>query len=92
MPAVDQATYNTKDKLRQLIRAERRIELAGEGQRFQDIRRWSIADAVMKDTYDITNNIVQKRFWDAKFIKMPYPQSAVDHNSNLKNAQAAKGY
>ncbi len=92
MPAVDQAVYSTKDKLRQLIRNERRIELAGEGQRFQDIRRWNIADAVMKNTYDITNNIVQERNWDAKFIKMPYPQSAIDHNANLKEAQAAKGY
>lgn len=92
MPAIDQAVYSTKDKLRQLIRNERRIELAGEGQRFQDIRRWKIADAVMKNTYDITNNIVQERNWDAKFIKMPYPQSAIDHNLNLKEAQAAKGY
>jgi hypothetical protein len=92
MPAIDQAVYNTKDKLRQLIRNERRIELAGEGQRFQDIRRWNIASVVMKNTYDITNNIVQERNWDAKFIKMPYPQSAIDHNANLKAAQAAKGY
>ena len=92
MPGVDQTVYNTKDKLRQLIRNERRIELAGEGQRFQDIRRWNIADVVMKNTYDITNNIVQERNWDAKFIKMPYPQSAIDHNPNLRDAQAEKGY
>lgn len=92
MPAIDQAVYNTQDKLRQLIHNERRIELAGEGQRFHDIRRWNIADAVMKTTYDLTNNIVQERNWDVRFVKLPYPQSAIDHNSNLKDAQAAKGY
>lgn len=92
MPPVNQAVYNTKDKLRQLIHNERRIELAGEGQRFQDIRRWNIASNVMKDTRDIADNLVQERTWDPKFMKMPYPQSAVDHNPNLKDAQAAKGY
>ena len=31
MPAVDQSKYNTKDKLRELIRRERGSEFAGEG-------------------------------------------------------------
>lgn len=92
MPAIDQAVYNTKDKLREVIRNERRIELAGEGQRFQDIRRWNIGNAVIKTTYDITNNKVQERTWQDKFVKMPYPQSALDHNPFLKQAQATKGY
>ncbi|UFH36913.1 RagB/SusD family nutrient uptake outer membrane protein [Flavobacterium acetivorans] len=92
MPAIDEAVYNTKDKLRQVIRNERRIELAGEGQRFQDIRRWNIANVVMKTTYDITNSPVQVRTWEEKFVKMPYPQSALDRNPFLKEAQAAKGY
>jgi hypothetical protein len=92
MPAIDAITFNTKDKLRQVIRNERRIELAGEGQRFQDIRRWNIGSAVMKTTYDITNSKAQERTWNDKFVKMPYPQSAMDHNPFLKQAQAAKGY
>lgn len=92
MPAIDATVYNTKEKLRQVIRNERRIELAGEGQRFHDIRRWNIADVVMKTTYDITNNKVQERTWKSTFIKMPYPQSALDHNPFLKQAQATKGY
>ncbi|SEA92927.1 Starch-binding associating with outer membrane [Flavobacterium gillisiae] len=92
MPAVDPIVYGTKVKLRELIRNERRIELAGEGQRFHDIRRWNIASSVMKTIYDITNGKAQERTWEDKFIKMPYPQSAIDHNPNLKDAQAAKGY
>lgn len=92
MPAVDQAMYNTKEKMRELIRNERRIELAGEGQRYFDIRRWGIADQVMKTIYDITGNIAQERGWQAKFKKLPYPQAAVDKNPNLSSAQSEKGY
>ena len=40
MPDVDQGKYNTKDKLRELIRRERSVELAGEGLRRADILRW----------------------------------------------------
>ncbi len=40
MPAVDQAKYGTKDKLRELIRRERGAEFAGEGLRRADILRW----------------------------------------------------
>lgn len=40
MPAVDRVKYATKDKLRELIRRERGVELAGEGLRRADILRW----------------------------------------------------
>ena len=92
MPPIAQATINTQDKLREVIHNERRIELAAEGQRLFDIRRWNIASNVMQNIYDITNNIVQERKWQSKFVLMPYPQSALDHNANLKSAQTAKGY
>lgn len=92
MPAVNQTVTNSKEKLRDFIRNERRIELAGEGQRYSDIRRWNIAKDVMKTTYDITNSVAQTRVWDNKFMLMPYPQTALDRNANLKTAQAAKGY
>lgn len=40
MPKVDRAKYASKDALRQLIRRERGVELAGEGVRRADILRW----------------------------------------------------
>ena len=92
MPPINQAVNNTKEKLREVIRNERRIELAGEGQRYFDIRRWNIAANVMKTTKDIANVIVQERIWDPKFMLMPFPQTALDRNTNLKAAQTAKGY
>lgn len=42
MPVVDRTVYNTQAKLRELIRRERRVELAFEGLRYWDIKRWDI--------------------------------------------------
>lgn len=47
MPKVDRNKYNTKDKLRELIRRERCVELAGEGLRRADIVRWKDSNGRM---------------------------------------------
>lgn len=47
MPLVDRSFYNDKALLREFIRNERRVELAGEGLRYFDIIRWRIAEDVM---------------------------------------------
>lgn len=47
MPDVDQAVYSSQEKLRELIRRERRVELALEGLRYFDIQRWRIGEVVM---------------------------------------------
>ncbi|WP_455626105.1 RagB/SusD family nutrient uptake outer membrane protein [Parabacteroides sp.] len=63
MPAVDRAKYASKDKLRELIRRERTIELAGEGLRRADIIRWQengkmLAEKVMNgDLLRITGTV-----------------------------------
>lgn len=44
---VDQSKYNTQAKLRELVRRERCIELAGEGLRRADLLRWKDADGNM---------------------------------------------
>jgi hypothetical protein len=50
MPAVDRDRYATQSTLRELIRNERRVELAGEGLRYFDIIRWRIAETVLNKT------------------------------------------
>jgi len=92
MPFVDQTVYNSQSALRTLIRNERRIELAGEGTRYFDIRRWGIAANVMTTVYDNRNTLAQPRVWQDNFVKLPYPQAAVDANPLLQTAQSAKGY
>ncbi|WP_455593538.1 RagB/SusD family nutrient uptake outer membrane protein [Bacteroides sp.] len=47
MPKVDRAVYNNQDKLRELLRRERRVELGMEGLRWFDICRWRIGEEVM---------------------------------------------
>ena len=47
MPNVDEAKYNNQEKLRELIRRERRVEFAYEGMRRWDVIRWGIAKDVM---------------------------------------------
>lgn len=78
MPPVDEALYASQDELRELIRNERRIELALEGHRYMDIRRWEIAPQVMTDINNIENTRAQSRYWDDRFYLMPVPQSQID--------------
>jgi starch-binding outer membrane protein, SusD/RagB family len=49
----------SKDEMREVIRHERRIELAGEGHYYQDIRRWRTAEVVMNAV--VLNNIGEVR-------------------------------
>ena len=92
MPEVDQSAYNAQDKMRTLIRQERRVEMAGEGLRYYDMRRWGLAATAMVSIKNINNEVAQERNWQPRFIKLPYPQTALDHNPNLQAAQKAKGY
>lgn len=47
MPVVDRGVYNSQDKMRELVRRERRVELAFEGLRHYDIKRWDIGAEVI---------------------------------------------
>jgi len=46
-PAVNKTKYASQEKLRELVRRERRVEFAFEGHRLTDIRRWKIGDQVL---------------------------------------------
>ncbi len=72
--AVNREIYSTQDKLRELVRRERCIELAGEGLRRADIVRWKdnsgkmVAETVLNETLtritgtiDYTENDPKKR-------------------------------
>lgn len=44
LPGMTSADANNPDRVRELIRRERQIELAWEGHRYFDVRRWKIAN------------------------------------------------
>lgn len=77
------------------IMHERRVELAFEGQRFFDIRRWKILDQTFKDAWgvDVANDLtvdpptatynyfkLQTRTFAEKLYYMPIPQAEVTKN------------
>ena len=103
MPPVDRARYNTQETLRELIRRERTVELAGEGVRRFDIIRWGIAQEVMNGPllravgtidYDEPNpfrraiisgtELIEDRVFLPHHRFLPFPQSAINNNPNLK--------
>lgn len=80
MPAVDEAKYNTKDKLRDYIRHERRIEFALEGQRYNDLKRWNIAHIKLPTLQTPSGTPL---VFDLKNYVLPFPQSELDNNPFL---------
>lgn len=80
MPAVVQSTYSTKETLRQYIRDERRVELAMEGIRYFDLKRWKIAEAKLHGKATVGAQPMQ---FLAKNYFLPIPQGEIDRNPNL---------
>ena len=73
-----------------LIRNERRIELAAEGHRYNDIRRYGTEYATKYMTGPSTapnGSVVIQKAWNDKLMLMPIPQSAIDKNVLLKDDQ-----
>jgi starch-binding outer membrane protein, SusD/RagB family len=90
MPNVNVSVYNTEAKLRELYRRERRVELAFEGSRLFDIRRWRIADQVMNGVVLGATNpttgetvVVETRKFDLKNWLWPIPGQEMLANTNM---------
>jgi hypothetical protein len=68
-----------KNQMRERIRHERRIELAFEGERYFDLKRWKIAKEVLNNVKDA---IVWYKFED-KHYYFPIPQDDVDRSGGI---------
>lgn len=80
----------SKEEGLEFIRNERRIELAAEGHRFDDIRRYGsdYCKKVMNGpTYAPNGYTVINKVWNDRLMLMPIPQSAIDLNPLLKDDQ-----
>lgn len=84
MPAI--GTGYSQVELREIIRHERRIELAGEGYYYNDIRRWMTAEeALSGPIYGYGGKEIQVRtFNPARDYWWPIPQGELDLNPELK--------
>jgi len=79
----DYSTAETdKNLIMQWIMNERLIELAGEGQRWFDVRRWSKEGLVTLDNAFFSS--IQTVSFQAKHIYFPIPNSEIDVNPNVK--------
>jgi hypothetical protein len=80
----------SQTELRDVIRRERRSELAMEGTRVFDIRRWKIAENVLNGTlhgFKVNGeylNVDNRVFDKSKHYLWPVPQNELDLNANLK--------
>lgn len=82
-------------EMRDIIRNERRKELAFEGHRFFDVRRWKIAEEVENSQLHGTEPVrtasgkvfntinVRKRVFDQRMYRWPIPQSEVAKSTDL---------
>ena len=71
----------TQAQMRDRIRQERRVELALEGFRWSDIKRWKTAETYIPTLVDQGGQ--RRVFNPAKHYLMPFPQSEIDINKNL---------
>jgi len=81
----DISTALTQDSLRTVIRHERRVEFAGEGMYYNDIRRWKTAEQVLgQPIYKYDGSKLETRKFDAtRDYWWPIPQTERDLNPNL---------
>ena len=82
--------------MREKIRNERRVELAFEGHRFWDVRRWKIAETNLSSplkgmsirrnqdySLDYIVQDVEQRSFSPKMYLYPIPQNEININGNL---------
>lgn len=85
MPKVEavEGTGLTQAQLREVVRHERRVELAFEGLRFLDVKRWGEVEAAYKRATDDKVAPYKPVYRGRQSEVFPIPQSEIDANKNL---------
>lgn len=79
----------SKDEMTQRIRKERAIELACEGHRFSDLRRWGVAKEMLSDrpARSIYGNVQYTHKFEDRDMLWPIPGVEIERNPNLEGHQ-----
>lgn len=72
-----------KDDMALRIQRERAFELAGEGQRYWDLRRWGLLQQSVKNATDIFGNLMYTRAYQSRHELWPIPLVEMERNPNL---------
>ena len=90
MPKVEdvEGTGLSQEQLRQIVRHERRVELAFEDLRFADLYRWgewkASIDRMNKEYATYGNGVYERQYRGAQDDVWPIPQNEIDTDKNLK--------
>ncbi|WP_299895103.1 RagB/SusD family nutrient uptake outer membrane protein [uncultured Aquimarina sp.] len=79
------STSLSKDQVFQAIIHERKVELAGEQVRFDDLLRWNLAGSVLP-------GLSENRFDPSKHILWPIPDNEISTNANIGPGDQNPGY
>lgn len=90
MPKVEEVegTGLSQEQLRQVVRHERRVELAFEGLRFTDLKRWGEMEAAYQRMTDDPVVGLDPLYQGRKSETFPVPLSELDANKNLTQHSA----
>lgn len=80
-------TVRGKDDMAERIRRERAFELAGEGQRYWDLRRWGMLEQSVKNATDIFGDLMYVRNYQSRHELWPIPLVELERNLNLVQNQ-----
>ncbi len=84
VPANYSTSETDKTTIMNWIMNERLIELAGEGQRWVDLRRWAMQGIITLDNAFFSSNTASTMsFQSPKHLNMPIPNSETDVNPNI---------
>jgi hypothetical protein len=76
-----------KEQMTQRIRDERAYELAGEGQRYWDIRRWGMLQSTVNNATDVFGDLMYQRTYQSRHETWPIPLVEMERNTNLTQNQ-----
>ena len=73
----------SKEDMALRIQRERAFELAGEGQRYWDFRRWGLLEKSVKNATDIFGDLMYTRSYQSRHELWPIPLVEMERNLNL---------
>ncbi|MEZ3559766.1 MAG: RagB/SusD family nutrient uptake outer membrane protein [Duncaniella sp.] len=73
----------SKQEMAVRIQRERAFELAGEGQRYWDLRRWGLLQSTVKNATDIFGDLMYTRTYQPRHEMWPIPLVEMERNTNL---------
>lgn len=78
---------SSQEDMRKRIQNERAYELAAEGHRYWDLKRWGLYASSVRNATDIYGDLMFKREYQARHELWPIPLVEMERNPNLKGAQ-----